>query len=213
MTGLFRWTPAIVMGITAVVTYGADPQQGIPLRAPLGSTVPTEIAPFTGRDLQISERQLRVAGATESLMRRYDDESVDQAGWFSLYVAYYDRQFRGKTIHSPRNCLPGTGWKALTSRTQTIRTWRGPVAVNRYLIQKGNQRALVLYWYQGRGRVQASEYMVKWDLLRDTALRHRSDEALVRIVVPIMESEDRALEIAVRAAEVVVPSLNAALPI
>ena len=59
------------------------------------------------------------------------------------------------------------------------------VRVNQYLLQRGEDQALVLYWYQGRGRVEANEYRVKWDLLRDAALHRRSDEALVRIIVPI----------------------------
>jgi EpsI family protein len=68
---------------------------------------------------------------------------------------------------------------------QTLATAVGPVRVNRYLLVNKQQRALVYYWYQGRGRVEASEYRVKLQLLRDSALRGRSDEALVRVVVPI----------------------------
>ena len=69
-----------------------------------------------------------------------------------------------------------------------------------------------MYWYQGRGRIQANEYLVKWNLLRDAALRQRSEEALVRIVVPIHESVDSALALASQVAETVIPGLGAALP-
>ena len=86
------------------------------------------------------------------------------------------------------------------------------MGVNRYLLQNGDARALVLYWYQGRGRVQASEYLVKWDLLRDAALKHRSDEALVRIVVPLVGPEENAFELAQSVAERLVPALDNALP-
>ena len=88
----------------------------------------------------------------------------------------------------------------------------GTVAVNRYLLQREQQQVLVLYWYQGRGRVQANEYLVKWDLLRDSALRHRSDEALVRIVVPIRSDEEAAFALAAQAAVQVVTALPEALP-
>ena len=84
--------------------------------------------------------------------------------------------------------------------------------VNRYVLQKGSQRALVLYWYQGRGRVQANEYVVKWDLLRDAATRQRTEEALVRLVVPFDTDEDRAFQLAARAAGVVISKLTLALP-
>jgi len=84
--------------------------------------------------------------------------------------------------------------------------------VNRYVLQHGTQRVLVLYWYQGRGRVEANEYVVKWNLIQDAVLRGRTDEALVRVVVPIEDSEDHAFAIAAAAASVVMPALDAALP-
>ena len=143
------------------------------------------------------------------------DEAAPDSGAvsaLSLYIGYYDRQLRGKTIHSPKNCLPGAGWEALASQVVEISTPLGSVTVNRYLLQKENQQALVLYWYQGRGRIQANEYLVKWDLLRDSALRRRSDEALVRIVVPISSDEEAAFALAAEAAGQIVAALPEALP-
>jgi len=85
--------------------------------------------------------------------------------------------------------------------------------VNRYLIRKGTERALVLYWYQGRGRVQANEYRVKWDLLRDAVLRRRTEEALVRVVVPLSgDDEERATQLGARIVGSVVPALARTLP-
>ena len=129
-----------------------------------------------------------------------------------MYVGYYDQQTQGQTIHSPKNCLPGAGWEPLASSPLTIGIATGAVTVNRYLLQNGRQRALVLYWYQGRGRVAWDEYRVKWDLLHDAALRRRSDEALVRVVVPVSGTEADALRLATDAAHVLVPALYAALP-
>jgi EpsI family protein len=133
--------------------------------------------------------------------------------WISLYVGYYDRQVRGKTIHSPKNCLPGAGWAPVQSAVLSIDTPTGPVDVNRYLLQNENRLALVLYWYQGRGRVQANEYLVKWDLLRDAVLRQRTEEALVRIVVPVRGDDQAGALVAAReAAGRVIPALWSALP-
>jgi EpsI family protein len=89
----------------------------------------------------------------------------------------------------------------------------GQATVNQYLLQKENDRALVLYWYQGRGRIAHSEYAVKLDLLRDAALRGRSEEALIRIMVPVKGTEDRALEFAKRVAAEVIPMVDQALPL
>jgi EpsI family protein len=103
---------------------------------------------------------------------------------FTLYVGYYDRQVQGKTIHSPRNCLPGAGWQIMTSDRVPM-PGGGAGTVNRVLLANQGVRALVYYWYQGRGRIESSEYRVKWDLLRDAAVHGRTEEALVRVVVPI----------------------------
>jgi EpsI family protein len=199
----------VVLGVGTTFTVGIDTQRTMPLQAPLQSVVPLEIAGFVGQDIEMGEPELRVAGVTSYLMRDYEPDSAEaDSAWFSLYVGYYDRQTRGRTIHSPKNCLPGGGWEALTSREVMI----GPATANRYLLQKGNQQVLVLYWYQGRGRVQANEYLVKWDLLRDAALRQRSEEALVRIVVPIDGGEQEAYDLAAAVARRVIVALEHALP-
>ena len=108
---------------------------------------------------------------------------------FSIYVGYYDEQRQGKSIHSPKNCLPGDGWEAVEASAVAVPTAAGTVTVNRYRVAKHNYEALVYYWYQGRGRVAYNEFRVKLDLLRDAALHGRTEEALVRIVVPIQGND------------------------
>lgn len=214
MSGFNRaWAPAIILGLGALVTLGIDTQRTVPLQAPLETAVPARFASFGSKDVVISEEEQRVAGMSDYLMRVFQAPgAVGSAYAFSLYVGYYESQTQGKTIHSPKNCLPGAGWEALTQRRVAIATPHGPVQVNRYLLQNKTQRALVLYWYQGRGRVEANEYRVKWDLLRDSALRGRSDEALVRVIVPVTGSEDEAFKLASRVAGEMVPAVNRSLP-
>lgn len=113
----------------------------------------------------------------------------DSTPAFTTYVGYYDQQTQGKSIHSPKNCLPGAGWEVLKPGTATIRSASGTHVVNRYLLKNGAAQAVVYYWYQGRGRVVASEYAVKWDLLRDAALEGHTEEALVRLIVPVSPSD------------------------
>ena len=60
-----------------------------------------------------------------------------------------------------------------------------PIEVNRWIIQKGEERQLVLYWYQSHGRVVASEYASKVHLVLDAVRLNRTDAALVRIIQPI----------------------------
>lgn len=205
------WAPAVILVLGALLaTVGVKAQRVLPLREPLGQAVPAQMLGLVGHDHAISPAEIKVAGVTSYLYRTYGDSA--DAGAFSLYVGYYDQQMQGQTIHSPKNCLPGAGWEALTASTAAIPTDRGSVTVNRYLIQNGTQKALVLYWYQGRGRVAWNEYGVKWNLLRDAAIRRRSDEALVRIVVPVTTTEATAATIAQRAAERAIGTLADALP-
>jgi EpsI family protein len=208
----FAWVPAAVMAFAALLTGGLNLQRPMALRQPLGYVVPREIAGYVATDLTLSEEELRVAGVTDYLMRVYEPPDTTREGPFSVYIGYYEQQRRGQTIHSPKNCLPGSGWAALGSTTAEIATADGPVTVNRYLLQRDEEHALVLYWYQGRGRVQANEYAVKWDLLRDSALRGRSDEALVRVVVPISTDSATSASVGTHAASRVLQSLHAALP-
>ena len=213
MNNGMRWAPAIVLGIGATFTVGIDTQRALDLRIPLDHAVSDTLLQLPGRDIELSEQEIRVAGVTAYLMRSYEDPKAPNANWFSVYVGYYAQQTHGRSIHSPRNCLPGGGWEALASNRVALETALGAVTVNRYVLQKGQEQALVLYWYQGRGRVQANEYWVKWDLLRDAALRQRSDEALVRIVVPVTNGDtDAAFAIASEAATTILPQLAHALP-
>ena len=216
----FLWTTAILLWVGVFGATGVIPQKRLSLEAPLGTAVPRVFDTYVGTDVEIAPEEQSVAGFTDYLFRSYrapeasgdEGASASQVPSFTVYVGYYDGQTQGNTIHSPKNCLPGSGWEALESETATVETPNGTVAVNRYLLQNGDAQALVLYWYQGRGRVQASEYLVKWDLLRDAALRHRSDEALVRIVVPLWGSEEESFNLAQSVAERLVPALENALP-
>lgn len=212
---LSGWGPAIMLAVGALFTVGLDGQRRMELRAPLDQTIPRQISGQIGNDVKISKAEQRVAGMTSYVMRVYSPTGSLQdqiAARFSVYVGYYAAQMRGQTIHSPKNCLPGSGWEALTSKPAIIATPVGDITVNRYLLKRGNEQALVLYWYQGRGRVEANEYRVKWDLLRDAAVKRRTDEALVRIVVPTTTTEEAAFQEAARVAAELVPAVDRAMP-
>jgi EpsI family protein len=211
----FLWASAAVLAGGAALTSSVLEQATPALRRPLTEAVPVEVARFAGQDVPISDEELAVVGGTDYVMRVYEAPEAQEAAapWMSVYVGFYESQTRGKTIHSPKNCMPGSGWEALAARTVDVPLGSESVQVNRYLLVNGNEQVLVLYWYQGRGRVVASEYRAKWDLLRDAALKGRSDEALVRVVVPILnEDEERAFGLALSAAQSLVPAVREALP-
>lgn len=208
------WAPAVLLTLGACATYGGvREQRSMSLRAPLDSMVPRTIEGLTATDIAIPKAEQKVAGMDSYVLRMYAPEGASEAeAAFSVYVGYYEQQSQGNTIHSPKNCLPGGGWEPLVSSRERIAMPGGEVPVNRYLIGNKNARALVLYWYQGRGRVEANEYAVKWHLLRDQAVLGRSDEALVRVIVPVTTNEDEAYKLAVQVVRTLVPSVYRALP-
>jgi exosortase D (VPLPA-CTERM-specific) len=103
----------------------------------------------------------------------------------NLYVAYYNSQRKGESAHSPRSCIPGGGWE-ITQLAQHVvggvRIAGQPLRVNRVVVEKGDSKQLVYYWFQQRGRIITNDYAVKWYILWDALTRNRTDGALVRLV-------------------------------
>jgi exosortase D (VPLPA-CTERM-specific) len=113
----------------------------------------------------------------------------------NLYMAYYNSQRKGEAVHSPRSCLPGGGWQLRDFNQRTLNTIKvngEPLRVNRTLIELGDQRQLVYYWFEQRGRVLTNEFVVKWYLFWDALTRHRTDGALVRLITALPPGSDEA---------------------
>lgn len=204
------WLPGTMLGIGCILILFVNRQREMPLAAPL-ATLPDTVAGYAGFDEDISEDEQRVAGMDAYLYRIFPGDSAIA---FTLYVGYYDHQTQGKTIHSPKNCLPGAGWEELNNRVAVIPLEEGDVEVNRYLLQNGDDQVLVFYWYQGRGRVESNEYKVKYELLRDAAIRGRTEEALVRIVIPLIygRTDEEAEAMAFEVARDMIPAMRKVMP-
>jgi EpsI family protein len=126
------------------------------------------------------------------LLADYQDDAGPPV---NLYVAYYDSQRKGEAVHSPRSCLPGGGWQLRDFNQRTLSNVKiggRPLRVNRTLIELGDQRQLVYYWFQQRGRIVTNEFAVKWYLFWDALTRHRTDGALVRLIVTLPAAGNEA---------------------
>ncbi len=160
----------------------------------------------------------RFDAATEAVLRADDYVSRDYATTdgraASLYIGYYRTQRIGATYHSPLNCLPGSGWELTDPSTVTINPADGSPAfeANRYWIKHGGESQLLVYWYQGRGRAVASEYVDKVYTVLDSIGRRRSDGAMVRLLVPVNGSEQAAVDAALGFAAEVAPQLSSYVP-
>lgn len=143
-----------------------------------------------GREIRFSEATEAVLKTTDYTMREYESSEGRIA---NLYVGYYASQRTGATYHSPQNCLPGAGWVLSEPALIEIRTPSGKTfAANRYRINNGTHDQLMIYWYQGRGRIEASEYRDKINTVFDSVLRRRSDGAMIRVMIPVAGDAEKA---------------------
>ncbi len=163
-----------------------------PLRTPL-SELGLDFDGWKGSDAaRFDARTMELLGVDEYLHRVYvGAERIP----VSLYVGFYGRQGEGETIHSPMNCLPGSGWQPISRTTMplTVTDSRGSstavAPVNQLVIERGAERQLVVYWYQSHGRVTAGEYTTKLLTMWDAIRLNRTDAALVRLTTPIVDRD------------------------
>ena len=183
-----RFIPvALLMGASGLYIHCRSVEEELPTRRELAS-FPGQIGEWRGTRRSIPAEILDVLGPGEYSQQVYqnpsDGHSVD------LFLAYVPNQRTGDWLHSPKHCLPGAGWVPVVSdRTSLARPGGGQITVNRYVIAKGADRQLVLYWYQAHGRVVASEYWAKLYLVEDAIRLNRTDGALVRVITPVNNSE------------------------
>jgi exosortase D (VPLPA-CTERM-specific) len=175
---------AVLLAFVIVAFELPRPAEIIPSRASF-SEFPARVAGWEGRRSSLDGVYLDALKLDDYLLADYSDASGRS---IDLYMAYYNSQRKGEAVHSPRSCLPGGGWQL---REFGQRTLPGilingrPLRVNRTLIELGNQRQLVYYWFQQRGRIVTNEFAVKWYLFWDALTRHRTDGALVRIIAAL----------------------------
>lgn len=149
----------------------------------------------TGKDQILDDETLKVLQASDYLLRDFRQPTGQVA---NFYVGYYASQRSGATYHSPLNCLPGSGWMLSEPGKATVSMPDGSTFIaNKYVIQNGDYKSLMVYWYQGRGRSVASEYWGKVYTVFDSVRLRRSDGALVRVTVPIGSSEAEAEKTAI----------------
>lgn len=181
---------AIVLFVCFMVAAGAIARashiEPVPIRTSF-DRFPAQIGPWRGTTLPpLPDSIMSILRVDDYINRVYQAPARYGAG---LYIGYYQSQRQGDSIHSPLNCMPGAGWEPVSRRPLSITVPDAgnetAISVNRYVIQKGLDRQLVLYWYQSHGRVVANEYWSKFYLIRDAVRLNRTDAALVRVIVPI----------------------------
>jgi EpsI family protein len=177
------------------------------------TTFPLQIDSWAGTEQAFEADMLQALKVDDYLLRQYQPE---QGAAIGLYVGYYKSMRQGATYHSPKNCLPGSGWYFVDtgkSHLAAVDRHGRPVEINKFIIQKGLDKQLVLYWYQDRGRIITSEYWAKIFMVVDAITRNRTDGAFVRITLPFTnQSEEEMLAQGKAFAEQIFPLLQEHLP-
>jgi EpsI family protein len=203
----------VLLAFVAVTVFIPRPAEIFPSRSSF-SEFPMRLGAWNGRRDTLEGVYQDALKLDDYLLADFQDGAGSPV---NLYVAYYNSQRKGEAVHSPRSCLPGGGWQLRGLDQLDLKEVQidgRSLRVNRTLIELGNQRRLVYYWFQQRGRIVTNEFAVKWYLFWDALRRHRTDGALVRLIVPLppagseLDADRRVVEFAARIA----PTLTRYVP-
>jgi len=201
LLSFLKSTPAkfitILLLLQTAFLYSSVRPEVLPSNAPL-MALPHQLGSWSFfREDAVDQETQDVLKADDLLYRYYVDPAQGRST-VSLFVAAFRSQRNGKAPHSPKNCLPGSGWTQISNGLYPIQLQSGQtIEVNRYIVAHGEERSLVMYWYQSRNRVVADEFKAKFWVMADALRLNRTDTALVRVVTPVVDgNEEQATKLA-----------------
>lgn len=174
-----------VLLLQVAVFYSLSHGEQVPLATPLAMFPSSMDSWRMIQDTPLEKEVLDKLKADDTMSRLYVSPETGTVA--NLFVAYFKSQREGQAPHSPKNCMPGSGWVPSVSEFMKISVpgQAQPIEVNHYVVAKGDQKSVVIYWYQAHSRVVASEYRAKVYVVLDAMRYNRTDTALVRVVVPV----------------------------
>ncbi len=203
----------LLLGGSLVLSHGIELHPATQIIRPL-SELPLYVGEYEGIRKRMDQETVDALHFTDYAMVQYFDK---QNRVIDFYVAYYARQQKGESIHSPASCLPANGWVFDDAGTVAFSVQGygdGDFRVSRALMRKGGAQQIVYYWFPQRGRVLNDLFQLKYWTFRDAIMRRRMDGSLVRLVSPVEEGEsaqdvERRLQDFTR---IIVPVLDGFLP-
>jgi EpsI family protein len=177
----WRYVAIVLMLLLTLAGYALSERREPEYLARPLETVDKQIGGWTMKGNEpLEERVLERLQLTSYISRVYEKQGTN----LGLFVAFYAQQRAGESIHSPKHCLPGSGWEIWKHDSAMVPVNGAQVEINQYSIQNSGRRMLVFYWYQSKRRIIASEYMGKILLAKDAFLDRRTGGSLVRITLP-----------------------------
>jgi len=158
-------------------------------KLPSFSLIPLQSGEWRGEEHFFSDQTYQFLKADASTLRRYT-RGDGVTLW--LFISYFKSQEYGSQIHSPKHCLPGSGWKILRrEKIQITPDENSSHKVNKLLIAEKNSREVMYYWFQTRGGVLTSEMGLKLDLVFNSLRRRPTDAAFIRINLPLNKLREK----------------------
>ncbi len=151
------------------------------------SSFPVKIKNWHGKRNFLNPAELELLNLSDYWIANYSNEYTNIP--VNLYIAYYASQHMYSSIHMPLNCIVGNGWEVLKKSKVTINLTQKSIPVVRMIVSKGNEKVLVYYWLEQRGRQFNDITKAKIFLALDSIIMHRTDGALVRLTTPIVAGE------------------------
>ena len=207
----FVLTVAILLAAAGLNDYFSKPDIFLPRKSL--AEFPKTLGDWTTiSEQKIDDRSMEILQVDDYFMRYYRSSNGEI---IVLYIGYFESQREGKGIHSPRQCLLGAGWMPVDTTVYQMEVPGHnpePVPVNKFIMGKGLERQLYLFWYHGRGRVYASEYWNKIYLIWDGLTKKRTDGALIRVNNPVTQDVDKAFKTQSEFIKLFFPLLNEYIP-
>jgi EpsI family protein len=205
-------TVATIMLLTSICIKYLIDNKDQPIKKSL-SGFPMQIGDWQGTTTKFSQRVYDILGVDDSLLANYRNQNT---GDIQLYIGYYKSQRQGDIIHSPKNCMPGSGWNITESSLipLNLKNREGKsIKVIKLVLQNGPLREVALYWFHSRGRVINSEYSQKIYLVWDSITKHRTDGSFIRLTSLINnQDEAQTTQFLKEFAELIYPILNEFIP-
>lgn len=200
---------SLVMLLQATVYYSLAGVEVIPTITPW-NRFPTEIADWRAvTDIPMQSEVLAALKPDDYLEREY--VSPRSRAGLNLFVGYFNSRRNGRAPHSPQWCLPGAGWKTVSTKVISIPIpgERAALPANEYIVKSELGYCIVLYWYHQGGRVLANEIEAQFYAIPEMLMHQRTDIALVRIMTPVAGDDiEGARPVSVEFAQAVFPLIR-----
>ena len=202
----------VLMVLAAVYLHFLSRGETVPLKKSF-SIFPKQLGQWKGQEGFFDQKIYQVLGVDDSTLIHYQNQKGER---IELYVGFHDSQREGDLIHSPKNCMPGSGWSIIDSSIETVnlnRKDQNTINVIKLIISKESQKQVVLYWFQSRGRYISSEYYQKLYLIWDAISKNRTDGSFVRLISSVSHNDvDYTTESLKKFAVEIIPILDEYIP-